>query len=114
MRNFLDGAKDGAVVISLGTNVAWKGIGMDKLKIVITALSKVKQRVLWKLKIDVPLEMPSNVMAVEWMPQGDVLSMFINSFENTKSKRLYMQLYIFFITIISFQLVIVCFVYYIY
>ncbi|XP_072759090.1 UDP-glucosyltransferase 2-like [Anoplolepis gracilipes] len=71
---FLDGAKNGAVVISLGTNVNWKSIGLDKLKVVTQALSKLKQRVLWKLDIELPFEVPNNMMIVKWMPQNEILS----------------------------------------
>ncbi|XP_071579800.1 UDP-glucosyltransferase 2-like isoform X1 [Temnothorax nylanderi] len=74
VRVFLDEAKNGAIVISLGTNVKWKDVGLDKIKIVILALSKLKQRVLWKLDIDVPFEIPNNVMVVKWMSQSEVLS----------------------------------------
>ncbi|EFN78744.1 UDP-glucuronosyltransferase 2B18 [Harpegnathos saltator] len=74
VRNFLDGARNGAVVISLGTNVAWKTVGLNKLKAVVLALSKLKQRVLWKLKVKESLEMPNNVMTVKWIPQGDILT----------------------------------------
>ncbi|XP_071578946.1 UDP-glycosyltransferase UGT5-like [Temnothorax nylanderi] len=74
VRVFLDGAKNGAIVISLGTIVNWKNVGLDKIKAVILALSKLKQRVLWKLDIEVPFEIPDNVMIVKWMPQSEVLS----------------------------------------
>ncbi|XP_011699201.1 PREDICTED: UDP-glucuronosyltransferase 1-7-like isoform X2 [Wasmannia auropunctata] len=74
MRTFLDEAKNGAIIISLGTNVKWKFIGLDKIKIVISALSKLKQRVLWKLDIKVPFEIPDNLMIVKWMPQNKILT----------------------------------------
>ncbi|KYN13191.1 UDP-glucuronosyltransferase 2B19 [Trachymyrmex cornetzi] len=48
VRVFLDGAENGAIIISLGTNVKWKSIGLNKIETVILALSKLKQRVLWK------------------------------------------------------------------
>ncbi|XP_039314135.1 UDP-glycosyltransferase UGT5-like [Solenopsis invicta] len=74
IRVFLDGAKDGAIVISLGTNVKWKTLGLDKINAVIMAVSKLKQRVVWKLDIEVPFEIPKNLMIVKWIPQNDVLS----------------------------------------
>ncbi|XP_018341764.1 PREDICTED: UDP-glucuronosyltransferase-like [Trachymyrmex septentrionalis] len=74
MRAFLDGAKDGVIIISLGTNVKWKFIGLDKVKTVLLVLSKLKQRVLWKLDIEMPFEIPDNLMIVKWMPQREVLS----------------------------------------
>jgi len=78
IRTFLDGAENGAIVISLGTNVKWKAIGLDKIQTVILALSKLKQRVLWKLDIEVPFEIPNNLMIVKWMPQSEVLCTFTN------------------------------------
>ncbi|XP_011861649.1 PREDICTED: UDP-glucuronosyltransferase 2B1-like [Vollenhovia emeryi] len=76
---FLDEAKSGAIVISLGTNVRWKCFGPDKIKAVILALSKLKQRVLWKLDIidrdiEASFQMPDNVMTMKWIPQKEVLS----------------------------------------
>ncbi|XP_011705516.1 PREDICTED: UDP-glucuronosyltransferase 2B16-like, partial [Wasmannia auropunctata] len=73
IRTFLDEAKSGVIVISLGTNVRWKFIGLDKIETVILALSKLEQRVLWKLDIKVPFEIPNNLMIVKWMPQNEIL-----------------------------------------
>ncbi|KAG5343789.1 UDB28 glucuronosyltransferase, partial [Acromyrmex charruanus] len=61
IRTFLDGSKNGVIIISLGTNVKWKFIGLDKIK----AVSKLKQRILWKLDIEVPFEIPDNLMIVK-------------------------------------------------
>lgn len=77
IRKFLDEAKNGAVAISLGTNVRWDKIGSDKIQAVINAISKLKQRVIWKLKIKTPLQVPDNVMIVDWLPQNDVLSTYV-------------------------------------
>ncbi|KAL6445606.1 hypothetical protein ACFW04_000852 [Cataglyphis niger] len=74
IRKFLDEAENGAIVISLGTNVNWKSIGLDKLKAVIQALSKLKQRTLWKLDIELSFQLPNNVMIVKWMPQKEILT----------------------------------------
>lgn len=76
IRKFLDEADNGVVVISLGTNVEWKSFGVNALKDVATALSKLKQRVLWKLDAEVSFQMPDNVMIVKWMPQDKILSTF--------------------------------------
>lgn len=74
IRNFLDGAKDGAIVISLGTNVAWHVIGLDKIKIIASVLAKMKQRILWKLEKDMDIELPENILTLKWIPQNDVLT----------------------------------------
>lgn len=97
IREFLDGAKNGAIVISLGTNVKWKYIGLDKLKIVTLALSKLKQRILWKLDVELPFQVPNNIMVVKWMPQNEILSMFYNLLEDTRKIR---DSIFFFVTII--------------
>ncbi|TGZ53751.1 Uncharacterized protein DBV15_12370 [Temnothorax longispinosus] len=39
-----------------------------------TVVTYPKQRVLWKLEIEVSFEIPDNVMIVKWMPQSEVLS----------------------------------------
>lgn len=78
MRVFLDKAKSGAIVISLGTNVKWKSFRLDKIKAVILALALLKQRVLWKLDIEVLFQIPDNIMMIKWMPQREVLCMFLN------------------------------------
>ncbi|XP_025268342.1 UDP-glucuronosyltransferase 2B19-like [Camponotus floridanus] len=74
IRKFLDEATDGVVIISLGTNVKWKSIGLDKLEAVTQALSKLKQRALWKLDIEMPFQVPNNIMILKWMPQNEILS----------------------------------------
>ncbi|XP_070155000.1 UDP-glucosyltransferase 2-like isoform X1 [Polyergus mexicanus] len=74
IREFLDGADNGAIIISLGTNVKWKSIGLDKLEAVTLALSNLKQRVLWKLDIELPCQVPNNMMILKWMPQNEILN----------------------------------------
>lgn len=87
IRKFLDEAKDGAIVISLGTNLRWKFIKSQKFETIVQALSELKQRVLWKLDVQSLIPLPDNVMAVKWIPQGDVLSMFFNA--HVKIRELY-------------------------
>ncbi|GAB1860212.1 UDP-glucuronosyltransferase 1-9-like isoform X1 [Camponotus japonicus] len=74
IREFLDGAENGAVIISLGTNINWKSVGLDKLKAVTQALSKLKERVIWKLDIELSFHVPNNVMIVKWLQQNEILS----------------------------------------
>jgi len=85
IREFLDGAKNGAVIISLGTNVNWKSVGLDKLKAVTQALSKLKERVIWKLDIELSFHVPNNVMIVKWLQQNEILSTSHNLLEDTKN-----------------------------
>jgi len=78
VRIFLNKAKSGAIIISLGTNVKWKYFGLNKIKIVMLALSKLKQQVLWKADIEMPFQVPDNVMILKWMPQREVLCTFLD------------------------------------
>jgi len=82
IHEFLDGAENGAVIISLGTNVNWKSIGVDKLKAVIQALSKLNQRVIWKLEIELSFQVPNNIMVVKWLQQNGILSTSHNLLED--------------------------------
>lgn len=97
MRVFLDRAKNGALVISLGTNIKWKSIGLDKIKTIILALSKLKQRILWKLDIDVPFEIPDNLMIVKWIMQKEILCMFLDTYKNAKSMEFNIYFFVIFI-----------------
>lgn len=78
IREFLDEAENGVVIISLGTRVNWKSIRRDKLEAITQALSKLKQRVLWKLDIELPFQAPNNVMIMKWIPQNEILCRFHN------------------------------------
>lgn len=71
---FLDDAEDGAIIISMGTNVAWNRMESDKVKIVAAVLSKFKQRIIWKLAEDVDVQLSKNILALKWIPQNDILS----------------------------------------
>jgi len=88
IREFLDSAENGAVIISLGTNVNWKSIGVDKLKAVTQALSKLNQRVIWKLEIELSFQKPNNVMVVKWLQQNEILGTSHNLLEDTKNMQL--------------------------
>lgn len=76
---YLDEAKSGAIVVSLGINVKWKSFGLDKIKAVILVVSKFNQRVIWKLDIEIPFQIPDNIMIRKWIPQREVLRMFLDS-----------------------------------
>lgn len=65
----------------------WKSVGLDKLKAVTQALSKLKQRAIWKLDVELPFQVPNNVMIVKWMPQDAILSTFHNLLKDTKNTR---------------------------
>jgi len=73
LQEFLDGAKDGFILFSLGSVVRPEDMPEETRKAFLRVFSKLKQRVIWKW----PLEMsdaPPNVKLLKWVPQQDVLA----------------------------------------
>lgn len=74
IKQFLDGAKDGAIYVSFGSFLRSSDMPADKFKAMVEAFRKVKLRVLWKWESDKIPDLPSNVMVKQWMPQSDILA----------------------------------------
>ncbi|XP_071454147.1 UDP-glycosyltransferase UGT5-like [Hetaerina americana] len=76
LKTFLDGAgKDGAIYFSLGSVLKSSGFPKETRDELITAFSKIKQRVLWKWEGDSPIPGQSkNVRLEKWLPQQDLLA----------------------------------------
>lgn len=78
LKIFLDGAKDGAVYFSLGTNIVDKDVTKEKVEEIIRAFGRLPQRVLWKFN-DVGIKTSENVKIASWLPQSDILGKKIRS-----------------------------------
>ncbi|KAH8383516.1 hypothetical protein KR009_009067 [Drosophila setifemur] len=84
MADFLGNATDGAILLSLGSNVQGSHIKPDTVQKMFNVLSKLKQRVIWKW--DNPEKTPGksdNILYSKWLPQDDILAhpkikLFIN------------------------------------
>lgn len=74
LKEYLDGAKDGAVYFSLGTNVLSKDLPEEKLNVLLDTFKELPYRVLWKFENDSLKSLPENVKIAKWIPQQDVLS----------------------------------------
>ncbi|XP_012250843.2 UDP-glucosyltransferase 2-like [Athalia rosae] len=74
MKTFLDNAEHGAIIVSFGTNVKTNTLSLEKLHNIVSAMSQLKQRVLWKFDDDYLPEQPKNVMIRKWLPQSDILA----------------------------------------
>ncbi|XP_046993668.1 UDP-glucosyltransferase 2-like isoform X2 [Schistocerca americana] len=74
IQRFLDGAKQGAIYFSLGSNVKSSSLPGDTLRVLLEAFSQLPQRVLWKFEDDSLPGKPANVMVAKWLPQQDVLA----------------------------------------
>lgn len=73
IQEFLNGAKDGVIFFTFGTNLKFSDIPASKQIIFINAFGKLKQKVLWKLDKDIIHELPRNVKVAKWFPQSDIL-----------------------------------------
>ncbi|CAH1375667.1 hypothetical protein MTP99_017076 [Tenebrio molitor] len=73
LQSFLDNAKDGVILFSMGSNLKSKDLSEDVRNILLKALSKVKQQVLWKFETDLA-DTPPNVKIMKWLPQQDILA----------------------------------------
>ncbi|XP_018563264.1 UDP-glucuronosyltransferase 2B37 [Anoplophora glabripennis] len=73
IQEFLDSAKDGAIVFSMGSNLKSADFTQAKKQAVLKVFSKMKQKVLWKFETELPGK-PDNVMILNWLPQQDALA----------------------------------------
>lgn len=74
MKIFLDEAKDGAVLFSLGSNAKSTYLSKEVLTILLKVFSQLKQRVVMKWESDTMEDKPDNVLISKWLPQDDVLA----------------------------------------
>ncbi|XP_063243051.1 UDP-glycosyltransferase UGT5-like [Bacillus rossius redtenbacheri] len=72
IQEFLDGAEDGAVYFSMGSNLKSADMSIPKREAFLRAFAKIKQRVLWKFEENLP-DKPKNVKISKWFPQSDIL-----------------------------------------
>ncbi|XP_029726333.2 UDP-glycosyltransferase UGT5-like [Aedes albopictus] len=71
---WLDGAKDGAIFLSFGSNLKSSNLRQDKFDAIVGSISKLKQRIIWKWDTDQMPGKPANVMIGKWLPQDDILA----------------------------------------
>lgn len=73
IQEYIDNAEHGAIFFSLGSFVQSSELPKEKIDIFLTALGKLKQRVIWKFENE-SYEVPSNVLIRKWLPQTDILA----------------------------------------
>lgn len=74
IREWLDGAVDGAIFFSLGSNAKSTQIPVLLLDGMLRKFSKLKQKVLMKWEDNEMPNKPANVLIGKWMPQSEILS----------------------------------------
>ncbi|XP_011266721.2 UDP-glucuronosyltransferase 2B7 [Camponotus floridanus] len=73
LKDFLDGAVNGFIYMSLGTNVKSKLLPKGMLEVFTNAFANLPYKVLWKFESD-DFHVPSNVFISKWIPQQGVLA----------------------------------------
>ncbi|XP_018579881.1 UDP-glucuronosyltransferase 2B7-like [Anoplophora glabripennis] len=74
LKDFLDGAEEGVVYFSMGSNIKPSQISDNQKKALHQAFGKIKQKVLWKWDEDSIEGKPDNVKLGKWFPQADILA----------------------------------------
>ncbi|KAI8044595.1 UDP-glucosyltransferase 2 [Drosophila gunungcola] len=84
MADFLGNATDGAILLSLGSNVQGSHLKPETVVKMFNVLSKLKQRVIWKWEdLEKTPGKSDNILYSKWLPQDDILAhpnikLFIN------------------------------------
>ncbi|XP_023174938.2 UDP-glucuronosyltransferase 2B15-like [Drosophila hydei] len=82
--DFLQNATDGAILLSLGSNLKGAYLKPDTVQKMFNVLSKLKQKVIWKWEnLDKTPGKSDNILYSKWLPQDDILAhpkikLFIN------------------------------------
>lgn len=74
LKNWLDGAKHGAIFMSMGSNIKSSELSPQVLSAITNTFSKLKELVIWKFENDSLIGLPKNVMVSKWLPQSDLLA----------------------------------------
>lgn len=74
LKTFLDEAKDGAILFSMGSNAKSVYLPAETIKNLLKVFSQLKQRVVMKWESDTLEGKPANVFISKWLPQDDVLA----------------------------------------
>ena len=72
IQEFLDGASEGAIYFSLGSNLQSQQLPAGALKALSDAFGSLKQRVLWKRGGLLPVQ-AANIKFIKWAPQQAIL-----------------------------------------
>lgn len=72
LKEFLDGANDGAVFFSFGSTLKSSWMPESKRKMLLEAFAEMPHRVVFKWDEDLP-DLKPNMMTRSWLPQSDIL-----------------------------------------
>lgn len=46
----------------------------EKIRMFLSVLSQLKQKIIWKWDGEIPAEIPNNILMMKWLPQNDLLA----------------------------------------
>ncbi|KAF4519853.1 UDP-glycosyltransferase-10 [Ephemera danica] len=74
IQDFLDGAREGVILFSMGSNLRSDKMPVEKRNAFVAAFAALPQRVLWKWESDEMPGLSPNVKISKWLPQQDILA----------------------------------------
>lgn len=74
IQEFLDSASDGAILFSMGSLLDPRRMSDRHRGILISAFSKLKQKVIWRYNLPDANQLPDNIMGRVWLPQREILA----------------------------------------
>ncbi|CAD7000181.1 unnamed protein product [Ceratitis capitata] len=74
LQNYLDNSTHGVVYFSLGSYMKSIDMPKEKINLILSAFSQLKQDVLWKFENSSVGHLPPNVKIQSWLPQNDILA----------------------------------------
>ncbi|XP_046661713.1 UDP-glucosyltransferase 2-like isoform X1 [Homalodisca vitripennis] len=73
IKAFLDSAKDGAILFSLGSLLRTASLPPQTIRMFLDVFAILSQKIIFKYEEDLH-EVPSNVILKKWLPQSDILA----------------------------------------
>lgn len=70
----MDGATNGFIYFSLGSNVKSKLLPQERLSVLMDAFAELPYTILWKFEQEMLPGKPENVFISKWFPQQNVFS----------------------------------------
>lgn len=92
LQKFLDGAKEGFIYFSLGSNARSSAIPKEIKRIFCNVFAKLPYRVIWKYEEEDLLEKPKNVYIGSWLPQQSILGIIFST-KYFSTKYLFLKYY---------------------
>ncbi|XP_037293501.1 UDP-glucosyltransferase 2-like [Manduca sexta] len=74
IKKFIEESEHGVIYISFGSMLKASTTPRDKVEAIISAVSELPQRVIWKWDEKTLPGIPKNILVSKWLPQNDILA----------------------------------------